>query len=78
MNNRALALFSFIAISSMCYFQLKFSSVLMPRYLTDLEGYSLLRLSLIFIGLSNLFLWCLKITNSVFFSFNEILLAFNQ
>ena len=60
-DNRALALFSFIAITSMCCFQFKFSSILMPRYLTDLKGRT-------FIGLSNFFLWCLKITNSVFFS----------
>ena len=45
----------------------KFSFILMPRYLTDLEGKSLLQMSLILIG-STFFFWCLKITNSVFFS----------
>ena len=36
----------------------------MPIYLTELEGQTYVQLSLSFIGLSNFFIWCLKITNT--------------
>ena len=57
-------------------FQFRFWSILISRYLTDWEG--LLGLSLILISVSSYFLQCLKITGSVFFTFNDILFAFNH
>ena len=53
-------------------------SILMPNYLTESVGLSQFLLSLIFTSPSNFFLWCLRITNSVFCTLKEILFAFNQ
>ena len=48
----------------------------MPRYLIDLEWWSLLKLTLRFIGLYVFFVYCLNISNSIFITFSDILTAF--
>ena len=78
LKRRAFALFAFVAISETWSFQFKFSSILMRRYLTERVGPSRFLLSLVLTSSSNFFLWCLKITNSVFWTFREILFAFSQ
>ena len=62
----------------MWYCQLRFASILTPKYLTLSVGYSLLPHNLIFKSPSNFFCLDLKITISVFFTLSEILFAFNQ
>ena len=59
-------------------FQFRFWSILISRYLTDWEGQSCFLLSLILVSVSSYFLWCLKITGSVFSTFKDILFAFNH
>ena len=78
LKRRAFALFSCITISETWCFQFKFLSTLMPRYLTESVRKSCLLFSLTLTSLSNFFLWCLKITNSVFCKFREILFAIKQ
>ena len=72
------ALFSLMERSLIWYYQLRFVSIFIPRYLTLLIGYSLLPYNFNFKLPSNFFYLDLKITISVFFTLSEILFAFNQ
>ena len=59
-------------------FQFKFSSILISRYLTLLEEWSLCILSLSLMALSCFFLLDLKKIDSVFLTFKEVLFALSQ
>ena len=60
------------------HYQLRFVSILTPSYLKLSGGYSLLPNNLIFKSLSKFFSLDLKTAISAFFTFSEILFAFNQ
>ena len=59
-------------------FQFKFSSILISRYLTLLEEWSLCILSLSLMAPSCFFLLDLKKIDSVFLTFKEVLFALSQ
>ena len=73
-----MALFSLTERSLTWHCQLRFTSILTPRYFTLSVGCSLLPHSLTFKSSSNFFYLDLKITIPVFFTLSEILLAFSQ
>ena len=78
LNKIAFALISLVDNSLIQCFQFNFSSILIPRYLTFLEKWSLCLLSLGLITPSYFFFLSLKIIVSVFLTVKEILFALSQ
>ena len=72
------ALFKLIAVSEICCFQLRFSSIFIPRYFTEFVGQNRFPLSFSFNGTSVSFFDDLNKTTSVLLTFRKILFAFSQ
>ena len=78
LKRRVLALFSLMKRSLTWHCQVRFESILSPRYFIFSVGYSVLPHSLIFKSSSNLFFLDLKIIISVFLTLSEILFSLSQ